>query len=75
MDRKVGNIYFTELRYGLQREGFIAKTTAKRDFAVRSDLVPHSALFASEQLTEVYRSIFETLEDTLSPFSVKTQIA
>ncbi len=39
-------------------------TAAKRDFAVRSDLVPRSALFAPEQLTEVYRSIHETLDSS-----------
>ena len=37
-------------------------TTAKRDFAVRSGLVPGDALFSLEQLTEVYRSIHETLD-------------
>lgn len=35
---------------------------AKRDFAVRSGLLPKSALFQPEQLTEVYRSIHETLD-------------
>lgn len=35
---------------------------AKRDFAVRSGLLPSSALFTPEQLTEVYRSIHETLD-------------
>ena len=35
--------------------------SAKRDFAVRSGLLPSSALFTPEQLTEVYRSIYETL--------------
>ena len=35
--------------------------SAKRDFAVRSGLLPASALFTLEQLTEVYRSIHETL--------------
>lgn len=35
---------------------------AKRDFAVRSGLLPASALFTQEQLTEVYRSIHETLD-------------
>ena len=35
---------------------------AKRSFAVRSGLVPRSALFTPEQLTEVYRCIHETLE-------------
>ena len=35
---------------------------AKRDFAVRSGLLPANALFTQEQLTEVYRSIHETLE-------------
>ena len=37
-------------------------TAAKRDFAVRSGLVPGDALFSLEQLTEVYRSIHETLD-------------
>lgn len=37
-------------------------TAAKRDFAIRSGLIPRSALFTPEQLTEVYRSIQETLE-------------
>lgn len=37
---------------------------AKRDFAVRSSLLPKSALFQPEQLTEIYRSIHETLEST-----------
>lgn len=35
---------------------------AKRSFTIRSGLVPRSALFAPEQLTEVYRCIHETLE-------------
>ena len=35
---------------------------AKQGFAVRSGLVARSALFAPEQLAEVYRSIHETLE-------------
>lgn len=35
---------------------------AKRDFSVRSGLIPSSALFTPEQLTEVYRSIHETLD-------------
>ncbi len=35
---------------------------AKRDFAVRSGLLPSSALFTQEQLTEVYRSIHGTLD-------------
>ena len=38
-------------------------TAAKRDFATRSGLIPHSAIFTPEQLTEVYRSIHETLEN------------
>ena len=37
-------------------------TAAKRDFAVRSSLVPGDAIFSPEQLTEVYRSIHETLD-------------
>lgn len=36
--------------------------SAKRDFAVRSGLVPGDALFSPEQLTEVYRSIHEALD-------------
>lgn len=43
--------------------GIDSYTAAKRDFAVRSGLIPRSALFAPEQLAEVYRSIYETLED------------
>lgn len=35
---------------------------AKRDFTVRSGLIPKSALFTLEQLTEIYRSIHETLD-------------
>lgn len=35
---------------------------AKQNFAVRSGLIPRSALFVPEQLTEVYRCIHETLE-------------
>ena len=35
--------------------------TAKQNFATRSGLVSRSALFTPEQLTEVYRSIHETL--------------
>lgn len=37
-------------------------TAAKQDFAVRSGLVRDGALFAPEQLTEIYRCIHETLE-------------
>lgn len=37
-------------------------TAAKQDFAVRSGLVQDGALFAPEQLAEVYRSIHETLD-------------
>lgn len=39
-------------------------TAAKQDFATRSGLIPHNALFTPEQLTEIYRSIHETLENT-----------
>jgi len=38
-------------------------TDAKQDFALRSGLVPRSAIFSPEQLTEVYRCINETLEN------------
>ena len=41
-------------------------TAAKRDFATRSGLIPRSALFTLEQLTEVYRCIHETLESEYS---------
>ena len=41
--------------------------SAKRDFAVRSGLLPSSALFTQEQLTEVYRSIHETLDSEYPP--------
>lgn len=37
---------------------------AKRDFSARSGLLPSSALFTPEQLTEIYRCIHETLENT-----------
>ncbi len=37
-------------------------TAAKQGFAARSGLIPQSALFTPEQLTEVYRSIHETLD-------------
>lgn len=36
---------------------------AKRDFAVRSGLVPESQLFKEEQLIEIYRCCEDTLED------------
>lgn len=36
---------------------------AKQGFATRSGLVPKSALFTPEQLTEVYRSVHETLDE------------
>ena len=36
---------------------------AKRDFATRSGLVQKDALFAPEQLTEIYRSIHETMDE------------
>ncbi len=41
--------------------GVDSYAAAKRDFATRSGLVPSSALFTPEQLTEMYRSIDETL--------------
>ena len=37
-------------------------TAAKQNFAARSGLVPRSALFSPEQLTEAYRCIHETLD-------------
>lgn len=42
--------------------GVDSYTAAKQDFAVRSGLVHDSALFAPEQLTEIYRCIHETLD-------------
>ena len=42
--------------------GIDSYTAAKQDFAARSGLIPRSALFTPEQLTEVYRSIHETLD-------------
>lgn len=35
---------------------------AKRDFAVRSGLVPRSVLFTPEQMAEIYRCVQETLD-------------
>ena len=35
---------------------------AKQDFTIRSGLLPSEQLFSDEQLTEIYRSIHETLE-------------
>ena len=43
--------------------GVDSYTAAKRGFATRSGLIPRSAIFTPEQLTEVYRSIHETLEN------------
>ena len=42
--------------YGRNYEG------AKQDFATRSGLMPESRVLSPEQMTEVYRSIHETLE-------------
>ncbi len=42
--------------------GVDSYAAAKRDFAARSGLVPRGALFTPEQLTEIYRSIYETLD-------------
>lgn len=46
---------------GAGADSYIA---AKIDFAVRSDLVPHGALFTPEQLAEMYRCIHETLDSS-----------
>ncbi len=43
---------------------------AKRDFTVRSGRLPKNALFQPEQLTEIYRSIHETLE---SPYPLTNE--
>lgn len=37
---------------------------AKRDFCMRAGLIERDQLFSKDQLTEVYRSIHETLENT-----------
>ena len=42
--------------------GVDSYTAAKQGFAVRAGLIPKSVLFTPEQLTEVYRSIHETLD-------------
>ena len=42
--------------------GTASYNAARQDFAVRSGLIPRGALFTPEQLTEVHRSIQETLE-------------
>lgn len=52
--------------------GVDSYTAAKQGFATRSGLVPRSALFAPEQLTEVYRSIHETL-DSGYPITVERE--
>lgn len=52
-----GNYYGPE-------SGTDSYTAAKRNFAARSGLVPRGALFTPEQLTEVYRSIHETLKSS-----------
>lgn len=38
---------------------------AKRDFAIRSRLIPRSALFSVEQLTEIFRCCADTLDADL----------
>lgn len=43
--------------------GIGSYTAARQDFAVRSGLIPDSSLFTPEQLTEIYRSINDTLEN------------
>ena len=43
-------------------DGAGSYTAAKQGFAVRSGLIPRSALFTQEQLAETYRCIRETLE-------------
>lgn len=45
-------------------DGAKSYDAAKQDFTVRSGLLQKSALFQPEQLTEVYRSIHETLDST-----------
>ena len=37
---------------------------AKKDFAIRSGLVPRGALFTPEQMAEMYRCIYETLDSS-----------
>jgi len=45
---------------GCGAEGY---TAAKQDFATRSGLIPSSALFTPEQMTEIYRRAQEALEN------------
>jgi len=52
--------------------GIDGYTAAKQGFAIRSGLISRSALFAPEQLTEVYRSIHETL-DSGYPITVERE--
>lgn len=44
--------------------GIDGYSATKQNFATRSGLIPGGALFTPEQLTEIYRSIHETLENT-----------
>lgn len=41
-------------------------SAAKQNFAVRSGLIPHSAIFSPEQLTAIYHSVHEILENVSS---------
>jgi len=47
---------------------------AKQDFTIRSGLLPSEQLFSDEQLTEIYRSIHETLESEYPLTAEREQI-
>ena len=53
----------TGLSHGSYTEDYAG---AKQDFAIRSGAVTREQIFTPEQLTEVYRSIHETLESAYS---------
>ena len=48
--------------------------SAKQDFTIRSGLLPSEQLFSDEQLTEIYRSIHETLESEYPLTAEREQI-
>ena len=62
-DRMNNRTALTPGHYYGPSAGVDSYIAAKQDFATRSGLIPRSALFTPEQLTEIYRSIHETLEN------------
>ena len=62
-DRVNNRTALTQGHYYGPSAGVDSYIAAKQDFATRSGLIPRSALFTPEQLTEIYRSIHETLEN------------